>query len=153
MLRPPNLKLKVRRRTNNHHQCNSFLVLPIREYEIEAGSITIIGSWLNVSLSSDDSLLPVIVPVDVDTDFAFGSPQLIGESLFIQYVLPFEIVAVLLLSAMVGAIVLAQRGDVKPKPGRPIRRKVSRPLTAVIASQTGSNVMRSMPELEPQARS
>ena len=126
------------------------LVLSINEYETEAGTsqLLILGER---RLSSDDSLLPVIVPVDVDADFAFGSPQLIGESLFIKYVLPFEMVAILLLAAMVGAIVLAQRGDIKPKPGRPIRRKVSRPLTAVIASQTGSNVMRSIPELEQQA--
>jgi hypothetical protein len=46
----------------------------------------------------------------------------------------------LLLAAMVGAIVLTQRGEIKPKPGRPTRRKVSRPLTSVIASQTGHDV-------------
>jgi hypothetical protein len=50
-------------------------------------------------------------------------------------------VAILLLAAMVGAIVVTQRGDIRPKPGRPTRRKVSRPLTSVIASQTGSSPM------------
>ena len=36
----------------------------------------------------------------------FGSPQAIGEMLFNQYLLPFEVTSILLLVAMVGAIVL-----------------------------------------------
>ncbi len=39
----------------------------------------------------------------------FGSPQAVGEVLFNQYLLPFEITSVLLLIAMVGAIVLTKR--------------------------------------------
>jgi NADH-quinone oxidoreductase subunit J len=39
----------------------------------------------------------------------FGDPRVIGETLFSQYVLPFEITSVLLLVAMVGAIVLTRR--------------------------------------------
>ncbi|MFZ6026367.1 MAG: NADH-quinone oxidoreductase subunit J [Chloroflexota bacterium] len=38
----------------------------------------------------------------------FGSPQAIGKLLFSQYVLPFEITSILLLTAMVGAIVLTR---------------------------------------------
>lgn len=38
-----------------------------------------------------------------------GNPHLVGELLFSRYVLPFEIVSVLLLVAMVGAVVLAKR--------------------------------------------
>lgn len=72
---------------------------------------------------------------------AFGSPEAIGQSLFIDYVLPFQLVAMLLLAAMVGVIVLTQRAGIKPKPGRPTRRKVSRPLTSVISTQTGHDVM------------
>ncbi len=43
----------------------------------------------------------------------FGSPQAIGQSLFNQYLLPFEITSVLLLIAIVGAIVLTmkEKGD------------------------------------------
>ncbi len=37
---------------------------------------------------------------------AFGSPQAVGQALFNQYLLPFEITSILLLVAMVGAIVL-----------------------------------------------
>ena len=40
---------------------------------------------------------------------AFGSPQAVGQVLFDQYLLPFEITSVLLLVAMVGAIVLTKK--------------------------------------------
>jgi len=39
----------------------------------------------------------------------FGSPELIGEILFNQYLLPFEATSILLLVAMVGAVVLSRR--------------------------------------------
>ncbi len=39
---------------------------------------------------------------------AFGSPQMIGAALFTDHVLPFEVVSVLLLAAMLGAIVIAR---------------------------------------------
>lgn len=39
---------------------------------------------------------------------AFGGPVAIGESLFRQYVLPFEVTSILLLVAMIGAIVLSR---------------------------------------------
>jgi len=39
----------------------------------------------------------------------FGSPQAIGNALFNQYLLPFEVTSVLLLVAMVGAIVLTKK--------------------------------------------
>jgi NADH-quinone oxidoreductase subunit J len=39
----------------------------------------------------------------------FGSPENLAQSLFNEFVLPFEIASVLLLVAMVGAVVLAKR--------------------------------------------
>lgn len=39
----------------------------------------------------------------------FGAPDMIGETLFRQYLLPFEVTSVLLLVAMIGAIVLTVR--------------------------------------------
>jgi NADH-quinone oxidoreductase subunit J len=39
----------------------------------------------------------------------FGSPEMLAESLFNDFVLPFEIASVLLLVAIVGAVVLARR--------------------------------------------
>ncbi len=38
-----------------------------------------------------------------------NNPQLLGELLFTKYIFPFEIVSVLLLVAMIGAVVLAKR--------------------------------------------
>jgi NADH-quinone oxidoreductase subunit J len=38
-----------------------------------------------------------------------GAVQVIGEPLFRQYLVPFEITSVLLLAAVVGAVVLAKR--------------------------------------------
>lgn len=37
----------------------------------------------------------------------FGSPVMVGEVLFNQYLLPFEVISILLLTAMIGAIVLS----------------------------------------------
>ena len=69
----------------------------------------------------------------------FGSPSDVGLKLFNQYLLPMQIVAILLLVAMVGAIVLTHRPKVAPELERARlgRRRVSRPLTSVIASQLG----------------
>ena len=41
----------------------------------------------------------------------FGSPAMLGKSLFTDFVLPFEIASVLLLVAIIGAVVLARRGN------------------------------------------
>jgi NADH-quinone oxidoreductase subunit J len=40
---------------------------------------------------------------------AFGSPQAVGQVLFNQYLLPFEVTSVVLLAAMVAAIVLSRK--------------------------------------------
>lgn len=55
----------------------------------------------------------------VDTPADYGAPEAIGKLLFTQYALPFEITAVLLLSAVIGAIILA-------RPDRPAGRKMLR---------------------------
>ncbi|MBN1148271.1 MAG: NADH-quinone oxidoreductase subunit J [Anaerolineales bacterium] len=41
----------------------------------------------------------------------FGSPAAVGEMLFNVYLLPFEVVSILLLVAMIGAIVLTRRSE------------------------------------------
>ena len=83
---------------------------------------------------------------------AFGEPKIIGQQLFTRYLLPFEMVSVLLLVAMIGAIVLTQREHVPAIRRRDIRRKVSRPLTSVIAAQTGHEVTngQAQPEERPE---
>jgi NADH-quinone oxidoreductase subunit J len=47
-----------------------------------------------------------------DTEIAFGDPQTsgeVGDAIFQNFVVPFEVVSVLLLAALVGAIVIARR--------------------------------------------
>ena len=39
----------------------------------------------------------------------FGAPAAVGQELFSSYLLPFEVISVLLLAAMIGAIVLTKR--------------------------------------------
>jgi len=78
---------------------------------------------------------------------AYGSPRSLGERLFTEYLLPFQLVAILLLAAMIGVIVITVRGEHVPKPSRTTRRKVSRPLTSVIASQTGADLTSGAPQL------
>ena len=49
------------------------------------------------------------LPVSSTPAEAFGGPELIGATLFNQYLLPFEVTSILLLAAMIGAIVLSKR--------------------------------------------
>ncbi len=74
---------------------------------------------------------------------AFGSPEAVGQVLFIEYVLPVMLVGVLLLVALIGVIVLARPDAVAQAERRRInrRRRVNRPLVSVISQQTGSNVL------------
>lgn len=50
-------------------------------------------------------------PEAVALEPGFGSPTNIGETLFQEYLLPFEVTSILLLVAMVGAIVLTIRKE------------------------------------------
>lgn len=50
-----------------------------------------------------------VFPVGGATSSAFGDPVHIGEVLFSQYLVPFEVTSVLLLTALIGAIVLSRR--------------------------------------------
>ncbi len=45
------------------------------------------------------------------SDATLGSTAVIGEALFHDYVLPFEVVSFLLLAALIGAIVLARKDE------------------------------------------
>jgi NADH-quinone oxidoreductase subunit J len=49
-----------------------------------------------------------------EAEAGFGSPVAIGTTLFNFYVLPFEVISVLLLVAMIGAIVLTRRRSIEP---------------------------------------
>ncbi|MBZ0276775.1 MAG: NADH-quinone oxidoreductase subunit J [Anaerolineae bacterium] len=73
----------------------------------------------------------------------FGEPANIGQLLFTTYLLPFQMVALLLLVAMIGAIILAHRDMIGSRQQKNVRRRVSRPLTSVISAQTGHDVLAS----------
>src|SRR5215471_12341281 len=50
-----------------------------------------------------------VEPLRADTTRLTGSPQAIGHSLFIDYLLPFELTSLLILIALVGAVVFAKK--------------------------------------------
>ncbi|HEX3049295.1 MAG TPA: NADH-quinone oxidoreductase subunit J [Aggregatilineaceae bacterium] len=54
----------------------------------------------------DNSWQNVVIDLQSDVEPSFGSPRHVGQLLFSRYVLPFEMVALVLLVAMIGAIVL-----------------------------------------------
>ena len=90
-------------------------------------------------------LRPTAIPVSVAARPAYGSPQAIGQELFTNYMLVLQLLALLLLAAMVGAIVLTHRQVQLGQPRSGGRRRVSRPLVNVIAAQVGHDVTSSEP--------
>ena len=80
---------------------------------------------------------PFAYYLTTDTTQQFGSPKAVGQILFTKYLLPLQVVGLVLLAALVGVIVLSQRqvSTVSVRARRPERRRVSRPLTSVIANQ------------------
>ncbi len=82
--------------------------------------------------------------LDSRTAPRFGSPQGIGELLFTRYMLPLQMVAVLLLAAMIGVIVLTHKDDFTPR-RRDVRRRVIKPLTRVLSAQIGHDVLQPEP--------
>ena len=74
--------------------------------------VILLSPTLGVSLADPQ---PLGTPAEID---AFGSPAAVGEALFTGYVLPFQIVGLLLLVAMIGAVVLT-RNEGKPRVNAP----------------------------------
>ena len=74
----------------------------------------------------------------VATADPFGSPAAVGQSLFRKYLLPFEMIGVLLLAALVGGIIIAQ-GQRREVRRRDVRRRVARTLGAAIEAQSGAS--------------
>jgi NADH:ubiquinone oxidoreductase subunit 6 (subunit J) len=50
-----------------------------------------------------------IIPEVEAVPEGFGSPWMIGEMLFNEFLLPFEVTSIVLLVAMIGAIIITQR--------------------------------------------
>jgi NADH:ubiquinone oxidoreductase subunit 6 (subunit J) len=133
---------------------------PLRAWNIASGSAE--AGWTNLysldnpdtySIERDSAQLWVVTTdatnaeeprtdvmgLKVDAVAAFGGAAAIGQLLFTRYMLPFQLIAVLLLAAMVGAIVLTHKDDFQPR-RRDVRRRVMKPLTTVIADQVGQDV-------------
>lgn len=80
--------------------------------------VALVAVTLLLLFTSGASLTTEGLPLVSDTageEVIFGSPASMGISLFTQYALPMQMVAILLLIAMIGAVVLARSEDVKPK--------------------------------------
>jgi hypothetical protein len=56
----------------------------------------------------DNSLARLIINLKTSASASFGGPSFVGQQLFTQFVLPFEMVALVLLAAMIGAIILTR---------------------------------------------
>lgn len=70
---------------------------------LTAGALFGVVTWILVD-AFDGQKIPL-------ADAAGTKTQSVGESIFSDYVLPFELVSVLLLAALVGAVVIARRDD------------------------------------------
>jgi hypothetical protein len=96
----------------------------------------------------------VVIPLVTKAVSSFGSPNAIGELLFTRYMLAFQLIAVLLLAAMIGAIVLTHKEGSVPR-RRDVRRRVVKPLASAIAGQVGHDVLATaedtpkLPEQQP----
>lgn len=83
----------------------------------------------------------------IQTNPTFGGPGGVGMMLFTTYLLPVNLVGLLLLVALIGVIIVTRPFGEKQQRRGNIRRKVSRPLVSVINQQTGSDVVVDTPKL------
>ena len=111
-----------------------------RNYEIERERAELIVLAAQRS-PIDDTLSPSVAAFVDEAEPAFGGPEAIGRDLFTRFLLPFELVSLLLLAAMIGAIVLTHKQDAPARDRSQLRRRVSRPLASVISTQVGHEVM------------
>ena len=75
---------------------------------IVAGGIFGVTSWITVQAFEGKN-------IEFDRDTGVTTED-VGREIFSNYVLPFEVVSVLLLAALVGAVVIARRDDARTPP-------------------------------------
>lgn len=115
----------------------------MNEYEFSRDTSDLVIFLGEPTLSGANTVIAAgTFPVSVEARPAFGGPRAIGYLLFTDFMLPFQLLGLLLLAAMVGAIVLTHR-EIERAKGRGVgqRRVVSRPLVSVIAAQVGHEVV------------
>ncbi len=127
----------------------------LKDYDLkrDTSGLFVLTSQRTADGTVNGSLNPLAIPVVTDARPAFGGPRAIGLELFTTYMLPFQLLGVLLLAALVGAIMLTHRERKKSSQRAGGRRVVSRPLVNVIASQVGHEVTTGdgVPELQEPA--
>ena len=118
------------------------VLLRLQEYEAERGVVETRVFVLEPALLGGEPTYRAAVFNAVASP-AFGSPEGIGQVLFIDYLLPVQLVGILLLVALIGVIVLARPDALAQAERRRIntRRRVNRPLVSVISQQTGADVL------------
>ena len=83
-------------KTEERRKINKFMVVP---------ALLVAGGFLGLFLRS----LPPIPPGGAPAPVLEGSAPVLGKVLFLQYALPFEVISLLLLVAMVGVILLSKK--------------------------------------------
>jgi NADH:ubiquinone oxidoreductase subunit 6 (subunit J) len=129
----------------------------LHDYEVdrETSSLVVLTNERVFEGSATGVLRPVAIPVVSESAPAFGGPRAIGLALFTDYMLVFQLLALLLLAAMIGAIVLVHR-ETRSATRKPLgRRRVSRPLVNAVAAQVGHDVTSegTVPELQEPVNS
>ncbi len=127
------------------------VIARMEDYEVAPEDTTLI--YVGNETQFDGTTRITAIPVSVEARPAFGGPRAIGYSLFTIYLLPFQLLALLLLAAMVGAIVLTHREVSKSRARIGERRRVSRPLAQVIAAQVGQESLTNEPPQLPNTSS
>jgi len=108
------------------------------------------------STGAVDTLRPIFVRVSpaLRTAEAFGSPMQIGTELLTTFLLPFELVALLLLTSMVGAIILVREETIRRERKRlvvsPIVKRINRTSEAAVpqAAETPALPVSAEPSVE-----
>jgi hypothetical protein len=108
-------------------------------YGIERDTSKLVVVTEQATTGTESGYRTVALPLLTDAASEFGGPHAIGELLFTTYMLPMQLVAMLLLAAMVGAIVLTHKEGV-PARRRDVRRVVAKPLGTAIGAQVGVDV-------------
>ncbi|MCQ3931105.1 MAG: hypothetical protein DPW16_11670 [Chloroflexi bacterium] len=72
--------------------------------------------WVVTQDTTGGTIRPKILWFALDNNPDFGSGEGIGQLLFTDYLLPFEVIGLLLLTAMVGVIVLTKQHETPKKP-------------------------------------
>jgi NADH-quinone oxidoreductase subunit J len=79
-----------------------------RRLWVKYGGVPLLAVFIGIAAFVIQRMLPVTEGVKFGA-MTHGNPQEIGRSLFLTYLLPFEVTSVLILIAIIGAVVLASK--------------------------------------------